>query len=224
MKSLFVVSCVLATLSSIEITSYDHHYDVDKPLILGKNMKWAGGENFTGYHLNTNRLYRDKRCRGFSCGLSTESYCFEKTSQEYVLGKAEQVSEIVIGEGSGVNVVTGDGSLTRNLKEEGPDPINLHEALAYISPNVPRGFTYAHQATARANVAFTFRGSGFAFISFRPIYLQVHGVHSYKFNGSFFNSIKVKTTSYLIPVTLPDGTLDGIYELKGNYNLATVDK
>ncbi|KAJ9087135.1 hypothetical protein DSO57_1036240 [Entomophthora muscae] len=222
MKSLFVVSCVLATLSSIEISSFQL-YDVDKPLTLGKNMKWAGGEDFTGYHLNTERLYREKRCRAVG-KFYIESYCFEKTSQVYLLGKAEQVSEIVLGKDYGVNVVIGDSSLTRNFREERRDPINLHEALTYISPTVPRGFTYAYQATAKANVSFTFRGSDFAYISFRPIYLRVQGKYTNEYKGYFSNRTEAKYTSYLIPVTLPDGTLDGIYELKGNYNLTTVDK
>ncbi|KAJ9052995.1 hypothetical protein DSO57_1028499 [Entomophthora muscae] len=208
MKLLYVC-CVLATWTHVEISNAIKVYDVDKPLILRKYMKWAGGEDFIKYHLNTERLNREKMCRSVRGFIYTESHCFEKTVQRYLIDEVEYVGELIT-------------SGSERIISQYPIPINLNEALNFIVPTAPRGFSYAYQATSNSNVSFTFQSKGFAFITFRPIYLLVNGVYTYNSDDFFYSDNEAAYNSYNIPITLPDGSLDGIYELVGAYNRSTL--
>ncbi|KAJ9087475.1 hypothetical protein DSO57_1033078 [Entomophthora muscae] len=220
MKLLYVC-CVLATWNPVEVSNAIKVYDVDRLLMLRRYMKWASGKNFIKYHYNTERLNREKVCHSVRGFIYTKSHCFEKTMQRYLIDEAEYVGELVTSESENVNVVTPKVNLTKEIVSEYPIPINLNESLNFIVPTVPRGFSYAYQATSNSNVSFTFQGKGFTFITFRLIYLVVNGVYTYNYDGLFYSSNEAAYNSFNIPVTLPDGSLDGIYELVGVYNRST---
>ncbi|KAJ9087136.1 hypothetical protein DSO57_1036241 [Entomophthora muscae] len=218
MKIPFFLSGALATWKFVEITSSVNVYNVTSPLILGKQMKWPSEEHFTSYHLNLEQLYQESICCSTTTPFRNKAHCFEKRNQAYLLGPAERVSYYVFGRKSEASVVTIKFNVTKEVKQEIPKPICLNNVLEYIVPTVPRGFSYANQATSSTNLSFTFQGYGFAYISFRPIYLLVDGIYTYKSSGFFHNDTKSKNVSYHIPVTLPDGSLDGVYKLEGFYD------
>ncbi|KAJ9081414.1 hypothetical protein DSO57_1014932 [Entomophthora muscae] len=231
MKLLFLSSLIAAfaypngeasTLTSAEmiyspastptISRFTKALKLNQSMVLAPKTKWLGQGGFEAYHQNPAPTNTNIFCIAEEALFHPAKRCFTVSHMSYDFDGASVVSEVKKCETETCSVTTSI-AITRFTQKEAWTQISTQDATKMVSPLIPPNLMRSNSASSKTGVSFTFTGPAEAYIVFIPICLQIQG-EFYFFRPKVLGKYEVKRDTYFsVPLTLQDGSLDGIYEL-----------
>ncbi|KAJ9065461.1 hypothetical protein DSO57_1019371 [Entomophthora muscae] len=205
---LLLVSPLLARLpATTTVTGAVTEVAIDQPMRLDPKvtLKWASIGDFTGYHHLAKVTDPEEICKRKESSYTTVN-CFTLQNTTYKF-----TAPLLVKPGTRC-----PPSETCSISPTQRSGLKLIEKdpLDFLKPFIPSPLNYAKSARTKRDVSFSFAGPSKASIWFTPICLRLKGKFIYKYNHTFRTITETSTVAFCIPVTLDDGSLDSIYELR----------
>ncbi|KAJ9081413.1 hypothetical protein DSO57_1014931 [Entomophthora muscae] len=199
-----------ATVRFSERTKY---VETSKRIVFRQGFQWAGGDDFNAHYRSTEPPFLNEVCDSPSLLTDDFERCLSVSSRNYRFGDPVIVNspEPCL---TSTCVATVSKTITQNVEMHSERDDGSYFATKLAFKFIPGNLHFAISARSKAGVSFPFKGPGVATISFKPICYMLNGT-STNISGIWFTKSVVKSKgSICIPLTLADGSLDGIYEIK----------
>ncbi|KAJ9057819.1 hypothetical protein DSO57_1019139 [Entomophthora muscae] len=187
--------------------------ETSKRIIFQQGFKWAGGDDFNAHYQSIEPLSLDKVCDRQNSLKRDFGRCLSVFDRKYRFGDPVIVNSPEPCLNS-TCVATVNKTIAQNDTMSSKTKIALYYATKLAFNFIPGNMYFAKSARSKAGVSFPFKGPGVATISFKPICYLLNGTFTNTIDNVFFNSMVENNGTICIPLTLDDGSLDGIYKIQ----------
>ncbi|KAJ9050948.1 hypothetical protein DSO57_1009306 [Entomophthora muscae] len=187
--------------------------ETSKCIVFQEGFKWAGGDDFNAHYQSLEPPPLDKVCNSLNSLTGEFGRCL------LVFGHKYRFRDPVIVNGpepclTSTCVATVNKTITQNIMVHSDLDIGSHIDVKMAFGFIPGNLHFSRSARSKAGVSFPFKGPGVATISFKSICYLLNGTFTLPSDNWASGFKSEKNGTICIPLTLDDGSLDGIYEIK----------
>ncbi|KAJ9081412.1 hypothetical protein DSO57_1014930 [Entomophthora muscae] len=187
--------------------------ETSKRIVFRQGFQWAGGDDFNAHYQSTEPPSLDKVCDSPSFLTGEFGRCLLVFGRKYRFGDPVIVNspEPCL---TSTCVATVNKTIARNAVMYSVKDVGPHLDIEMTFNFIPGNLHLSSSARSNAGVSIPFKGPGVATISFKPMCYLLNGTLTFS-SDNWANGFKVENSVIIcIPLTLADGSLDGIYKIK----------
>ncbi|KAJ9057815.1 hypothetical protein DSO57_1019135 [Entomophthora muscae] len=187
--------------------------ETSKRIVFRQGFQWAGGDDFNAHYQSAEPPSLDKVCDTPNFLTGEFGRCLLVFGRKYRFG-----DPVIVNSPEPCLTSTCVATVNKTIAQNGVvyseldvgSYFDIKMAFSFI----PGNLHFAKSARSKAGVSIPFKGPGVATISFKPICYLLNGTFTF-FSDNWVSGFRIeKNGTICIPLTLDDGSLDGIYKIK----------